>query len=69
MDLADTSFSIMLAKEDVEQEDLYAIAIQSKSEIAVLSATVLLGSFTLLCVILVLPEAGKSPMLTLGAKE
>ena len=69
LDLADTSFSAMLAKEDIEQEDLYAIAIQSKSEIAVLSATVLLGSFTLLCVILVLPEAGKSPMLTLGAKE
>ena len=69
LDLADTSFSAMLAKEDVEQEDLYAIAIQSQPQTAIISSAIVLSSFTLLCVVLILPEVKKSPMLTLGAKE
>lgn len=69
MDLADTTFSAMLAKEGVEQEELYAIAIQSQPKVAVFASAVVLLSLTVLCCILVLPEARKSPMLTLGAKE
>lgn len=69
VDLADTSFSIMLAKEDVEQEDLYAIAIQSQPEVAAMASAFSWIALTLLCFTLILPEANKSPMLTLGAKE
>ena len=69
VDLADTSFSIMLAKEDVEQEDLYAIAIQSQPEVAAMASAFIWIALTLLCCTLILPEANKSPMLTLGAKE
>lgn len=69
VDLADTSFSIMLAKEDVEQEDLYAIAIQSQPEVAAIASAFIWIALTLLCCTLILPEANKSPMLTLGAKE
>jgi len=69
MDLADTAFSAMLAKEDAEAEDPYAISISSDPKIAGFSAAVVLLSFTLLSVVLVMPEAQKSPMLTLGAKE
>lgn len=68
-DLTDTSFSAMLAKEDAEEADLYAIAIQSQPKMAVFSAAVILLAFTLLCCMLLLPEVTKSPMLTLGAKE
>ena len=69
MDIADTAFSAMLAKEDAEVEDPYAISISSDPKIAGFSAAVVLLSFTLLSVVLVMPEAQKSPMLTLGAKE
>ena len=69
VDLADTSFSIMLAKEDVEQEDLYAIAIQSQPKVAAMASAFIWIALTLLCCTLILPEANKSPMLTLGAKE
>ena len=69
VDLADTSFSIMLAKEDVEQEDLYAIAIQSQPEAAAFAAASVWVALALLCFILVIPESKKSPMLTLGARE
>ena len=69
VDLADTSFSAMLAKEDVEQEDLYAIAIQSQPEVAAMASAFIWIAQTLLCCTLILPEANKSPMLTLGAKE
>lgn len=68
-DLADTSFTATLAKANAQKEEQYAIAIQSKPITAVLSVSILLMSFTLFCVVLVLPEARKSPMLTLGAKE
>ena len=69
MDLADTSFSAMLAKEDVEEEDRYAIAIQSQPRTAAFAAASVWGALSLLSCMLILPEAGKSPMLTLGAKE
>lgn len=69
LDLADTSFSAMLAKEDVEEEDQYAIAIQSQPKMAVFSAAIILLTFTLLCCVLLLPEVRKSPIFTLGAKE
>ena len=69
MDLSDTSFSAMLAKEDVEQEDLYAIAIQSQPRVAVFASAAVWCTLALLCCALILPEANKSPMLTLGAKE
>lgn len=69
MDLSDTSFSVMLAKEDVEKVDPYTIAIESKPETAVISASVIVLTFTLLCSALLWPEVKKSPMLTLGAKE
>lgn len=69
LDLADTSFSAMLAKEDVEEENQYAIALQSQPKTAIFASAAVWGALTLLCCILVLPEAGKSPMLTLGAKE
>ena len=69
MDLADTSFSAMLAKEDVEQEDLYAITIQSQPQAAAFAAASVWVTLALLCFILVIPESKKSPMLTLGARE
>ena len=69
LDLADTSFSAMLAKEDVEEEDPYAVAIESEPRTAMFSAVVILFAFILLCCALLLPEVRKSPMLTLGAKE
>ena len=69
VDLADTSFSAMLAKEDVEQEDLYAITIQSQPQAAAFAAASVWVALALLCFILVIPESKKSPMLTLGARE
>ena len=69
LDLSDTAFTAMLAKEDVEQEDLYAISIQSQPQTAVLASASVWLALALLCCVLILPEAGKSPMLTLGAKE
>ena len=69
MDLADTSFSAMLAKDDVDEEEAYIIAIQSQPETAILAASSVWFTLSLLCCVLILPEAGKSPMLTLGTKE
>ena len=69
LDLSDTAFSVMLAKEDMEEEDHYAIAIQSQPDIAVFASAAVLLALAAMCSILVLLEAGKSPMLILGAKE
>lgn len=69
MDLADTSFSAMLAKEDIEEEDQYAIAIQIQPKIAMQASVSIWLALTLLCCVIMLPETKRSPMLTLGAKE
>ena len=68
MDLADTTFSALLAKDQVNAED-YAIAVQSLPEMAMLAAGVIMAAFLFLSCLLVSLEARKSPMLTLGAKE
>ena len=68
MDLADTTFSALLAKDQVSTED-YAITVQSLPEMAVLAAGMIMAAFLLLSYLLVSIEARKSPMLTLGAKE
>ncbi len=68
-DLADTSFSAMLVKDAVEEEDPYEIAIRSRPETALCASAAVWLSLTLLCCGLVCIEARKSPMLTLGARE
>lgn len=68
LDLADTTFSALLAKDQANVED-YAITVQSLPEMAVLAAGVCVLAFLLLTCILMSMEAQKSPMLTLGAKE
>ena len=60
---------VSLAKEDVEEEDPYTVAIEREVQTAVFSAAIILLTFTLLCGVLLWPEVKKSPMLTLGAKE
>lgn len=69
LDTVDTTFSAMLAKDQVNQSEAYTIAIQSNPEIAIIAAIGVLVSISLLTVILVMLEARKSPMLVLGAKE
>ena len=68
-DLADTSFTSTLVKEDADHDEKYAIAIQSQPRVAVFASVAVWCALALLCCALILPEANKSPMLTLGAKE
>lgn len=68
-DLADTSFSAMLVKDAVKEEDPYEIAIQSRPETALSASAAVWLSLTLLCCVLVRIEGRRSPMLTLGARE
>ena len=69
LDAADTTFSAMLAKDQVNQSEAYVIAIQSDPMIAAIAAIGVLASVLILTNILILFETRKSPMLVLGAKE
>ena len=69
IDMADTSFSAILAKEDMEEEAQYVIAIQSQPKIAAFVSAAVWCVLSALCCVLILPESDKSPMLRLGAKE
>lgn len=68
-DMADISFSAMLAGDTEAKEEAYTIAIQSHPQAAVFAAAAVMLSLTVLSCTLTLIEARKSPMLTLGAKE
>ena len=68
-DMADTSFSAMLAGDTEAKEEAYTIAIQSRPQAAAFAAASVMLSLTILSCTLALIEARKSPMLTLGAKE
>ena len=68
-DMADTSFSAMLAGDTEAKEEAYTIAIQSRPQAAVFAAAAVMLALTALSCTLTLIEARKSPMLTLGARE
>ena len=68
-DMADTSFSAMLAGDTEAKEEAYTIAIQSRPQAAIFAAAAVMLSLTILSCVLALNEAQKSPMLTLGARE
>ena len=68
-DMADTSFSAMLAGDTEAKEEAYTIAIQSRPQAAIIAAAAVVLSLTSLSCTLALIEARKSPMLTLGARE
>jgi len=68
-DMADTSFSAMLAGDTEAKEEAYTIAIQSRPQAAAFAAAAVMLALTALSCTLALIEARKSPMLTLGARE
>jgi len=68
-DMADTSFSAMLAGDTEAKEEAYTIAIQSRPQAAAFAAAAVMLALTALSCTLTLIEARKSPMLTLGARE
>ena len=68
-DMADTSFSAMLAGDTEAKEEAYTIAIQSRPQAAIFAAAAVILSLTVLSCTLALIETRKSPMLTLGARE